>query len=149
MLEWVVQAQKRNIRMTSKMLQDRAKIIADSIGWSAFRGSSGWCVKFLRRNNIKLRSIKRSAQLKAACKEGTSWETRILNPKLDESGALVPDSEEDEEEALGEDEDEVCIMCVCMCVFVCVYLCVCMCVFVCVCIYVYIYICIYMYMPLT
>mmetsp|Transcript_33072 Transcript_33072/g.72849 ORF Transcript_33072/g.72849 Transcript_33072/m.72849 type:complete len:303 (+) Transcript_33072:82-990(+) len=106
MLEWVVQAQKRNIRMTSKMLQDRAKIIADSIGWSAFRGSSGWCVKFLRRNNIKLRSIKRSAQLKAACKEGTSWETRILNPKLDETGALVPDSEEDEEEAMEDEEED-------------------------------------------
>jgi len=58
MLDWVNQAQKRNIRITSAMLQERAKVVADSIGWTSFRASSGWCVKFLRRNNIKLRTLK-------------------------------------------------------------------------------------------
>jgi hypothetical protein len=59
-------------------LQDRARLVADAIGWTSFRASSGWCVKFLRRNNIKLRQLKKRALLKANCKESTGWEEKIL-----------------------------------------------------------------------
>lgn len=111
MLEWVAQAQKRNVRITSAMLQDRAKIVADSIGWTSFRASSGWCVKFLRRHNIKLRQLKRKAQLKSTCQEGTKWEEKILNPRLNADGSAVEadtsDSEDlDEEDGLGSDSDD-------------------------------------------
>ena len=80
MLEWMVQARKRNIRVSSEMVMERARIIAHSIGWRSFRASSGWCVKFLRRNNIRLRDLKRSAVLRAKCLEATGWEDKILNP---------------------------------------------------------------------
>lgn len=113
MLEWVSQAQKRNVRISSAMLQERAKVVADSIGWTSFRASSGWCVKFLRRNNIKLRQLKRKAQLKSTCQEGTKWEDRILNPKvtidgMEVAGSDTSDSEidQDNESVDSDSEDE-------------------------------------------
>lgn len=104
MLDWVSQAQKRNVRISSAMLQERAKVVADSIGWTSFRASSGWCVKFLRRNNIKLRALKRKAQLKSTCQEGTKWEDRILNPKLNEEGMEVAASDTSDSEMDGDNE---------------------------------------------
>jgi hypothetical protein len=103
MLEWVAQAQKRNVRISSAMLQERAKVVADSIGWTSFRASSGWCVKFLRRNNIKLRQLKRKAQLKSTCQEGTKWEEKILNPRLNSDGTMEADTSDSEE--VGDDGD--------------------------------------------
>jgi len=105
MLDWVSQAQKRNVRISSAMLQERAKVVADSIGWTSFRASSGWCVKFLRRNNIKLRQLKRKAQLKSTCQEGTKWEDRILNPKLNIDGLEVSDSSDSEADVDNESLD--------------------------------------------
>jgi len=111
MLDWVNQAQKRNIRITSAMLQERAKVVADSIGWTSFRASSGWCVKFLRRNNIKLRTLKRAAQLKSTCQQATKWEDRILNPKIGPDGLEVPSDTSDSEaemdnESLDSDSED-------------------------------------------
>lgn len=103
MLDWVAQAQKRNVRITSAMLQERAKIVADSIGWTSFRASSGWCVKFLRRNNIKLRHLKRKAQLKSTCQEGTKWEEKILNPRLNADGT-VAEADTSDSEDIGDDD---------------------------------------------
>lgn len=105
MLDWVSQAQKRNVRISSAMLQERAKVVADSIGWTSFRASSGWCVKFLRRNNIKLRQLKRKAQLKSTCQEGTKWEDRILNPKLNIDGLEVSDTSDSEADVDNESLD--------------------------------------------
>ena len=81
MLEWIAEAQKRNVRISSTMIQQRAKTVATAIGWTTFRASSGWCAKFLNRHDIKLRVLKRQAQAKSRCEEGTAWETRILNPQ--------------------------------------------------------------------
>ena len=103
MKDWVVQAEKRNVQITSAILQERAKVVADSIGWTSFRASSGWCVKFLRRNNIKLRELKRQAKLKSACKEGTKWEHKILNPRLDADGMVVDADTSDSEDAAEHD----------------------------------------------
>lgn len=104
MLEWVSSAQKRNVRISSAMLQERAKIVADSIGWTSFRASSGWCVKFLRRNNIRLRHLKRKAQLKSTCQEGTKWEDKILNPKVNAEGMEVVGSDTSDSEAEADDD---------------------------------------------
>mmetsp|Transcript_66585 Transcript_66585/g.130942 ORF Transcript_66585/g.130942 Transcript_66585/m.130942 type:complete len:329 (-) Transcript_66585:234-1220(-) len=103
MLQWVAQAQKRNVRISSAMLQERAKIVADSIGWHTFRASSGWCVKFLRRNNIKLRQLKRKAQLKSNCQEGTKWESRILAPRLNADGTIAESDSSDSDDMQDDD----------------------------------------------
>eukprot|EP00600_Ochromonadales_sp_CCMP1393_P004773 CAMPEP_0174963146 /NCGR_PEP_ID=MMETSP0004_2-20121128/5159_1 /TAXON_ID=420556 /ORGANISM="Ochromonas sp., Strain CCMP1393" /LENGTH=270 /DNA_ID=CAMNT_0016211721 /DNA_START=224 /DNA_END=1036 /DNA_ORIENTATION=- len=98
MLEWIAQAEKRNVRITSALLQERARTIAESIGYVSFGASSGWVVKFLRKHNIKLRALKKSAHLKANCQEGTNWEKRILQPRGDD-----PTADSDQEETYFEE----------------------------------------------
>jgi hypothetical protein len=59
-------------------------------------------VKFLRRNNIKLRYLKRKALLKSTCQEGTKWEEKILNPRLNPDGTVAEEDTSDSEGDLGE-----------------------------------------------
>lgn len=74
--EWYEKARQANIPIDGPMLREEARILAEQLGETAFKGTDGWLAKWKQRHNI--------AQMHIAGEEGDvrqetveSWEERV------------------------------------------------------------------------
>lgn len=56
MLNWCSKFQEQNLPDLEAMLQEKCKQVSEVHGYTKFKGSNGWLVKFWKRNNITYKS---------------------------------------------------------------------------------------------
>lgn len=57
LIRWIQDANTRSISLTGALIQERARLFAEDLGMTEFKGSNGWLEKFLKRNNLACKTM--------------------------------------------------------------------------------------------